>query len=77
MKKRIDDTLEQNKLEIDEIYKTSLGKWNAECANLERKRQEVAEEESAERQKMLKEVQHLKIVIPKRLQDIYDSVTRV
>ena len=77
MKKRIQDTIEQSKLEVDEIYREAYNQWHRDMSALDREKQILEEEEKAKRMELLKEVQELKIVIPKRLQAIYDSVTRV
>lgn len=77
MKKRIQDTLEQNKLEVDETYREAYNQWHRDIESIDRQRHALEEEEKTKRMELLREVQELKIVIPKRLQDIYDSVTRV
>lgn len=77
MKKHIQDIIEQNKLDVDETYREAYNQWHRDLAAIDRERQILEEEEKAKRMELLKEVQELKIVIPKRLQAIYDSVTRV
>ena len=74
MKKRIQDAIEANKLKVDEEYGLALQAHNEKDRNQHRKYQELAEIESQKRIKMLEEIQNLKIVVPKRLKDIFDSL---
>ena len=74
MKKSIADSLESDKLAVDEKYRTELQKWNSEMNALDSEYNELSEFERAERMKLSKQVQELKIVVPNRLTDIFNSL---
>ena len=76
MKKRIEDTLNENSIKVDEEYRLALQKWNAEGNALEKELQLIFEEESAKRAELSKEVQALKIVVPNRLKEIFEAVSK-
>lgn len=75
MKKRIQDTIDTEKLRIDQEYAKAKREWEAQRRELERWRDRIADDEEIHRKELLKEVQSLKIVIPKRLRGIYDMLT--
>ena len=75
MKKRIQDTIDSEKLRIDQEYAKAKREWEAQRRELERWRDRIADDEEIHRKELLKEVQSLKIVIPKRLRSIYDMLT--
>ena len=74
MKKRIQDTIENHKTEVDEEYRLALQKWNIEQGELDRQYQELMENDSKSRTSLLQEIQKLKIVVPKRLEPIFQEL---
>lgn len=74
MKKRIQDTLEANRIEVDEKYLCELQRYNAEMDELGSFMSEITEKESQQRKKLAQEVQNLKIVVPNRLKAVFDSL---
>ena len=74
MKKRIDDALDSNKLEVDEAYRLAYQSWSAEKNAMDRELQQICEEDSKKRKQLALEVQNLKIAVPNRLKDIFDSL---
>ena len=71
MKKRIQDAIDLNKLEVDERYRVALQQWNLEGQKIDREYVEVAEAERVERMRLMKEVEALRIVVPNRLNDVF------
>ena len=74
MKKRIQDTIDEHNTQVDEAYRTALKSWNLVSPALDREYETIINDESAQRQKMLKEIQALKIVVPNRLKEIFDAL---
>lgn len=74
MKKRIVDALNENKAKVDEEYGIALGRWNLEKRALDAEYQEFLEDESRSRMNRIQQVAGLKIVVPNRLKDIYESL---
>lgn len=74
MKKRIKDTLDAEKLRIDQEYAKARREWEAQRRELERLHDLIADEEEIHQKELLKGVQNLKIVIPNRLRGIYDML---
>lgn len=74
MKKRIQDALDENKLQVDEEYRAALAKWNAEEQSFDREQQQIIASETIERQRRQQEVASLKIVVPNRLKDVYEML---
>ena len=75
MKKRIQDTIDAEKLRIDQEYAKARREWEAQRRDLERWRDRIYDDEEIHRDELLKEVQSLKIVIPNRLRRIFDALT--
>ena len=76
-KKRIQDTIADNKLKVDEAYRIALLDWNAKRSALDAEQKLLAEHETAVRAEMSKEVQELKIVVPKRLRPTFDQLSQL
>lgn len=76
MKKRIQDTIDAEKLRIDQEYAKAKREHDRQAKNLERTLEDIFNDEEIHRKELLKEVQSLKIVIPNRLRGIYDALTR-
>lgn len=76
MKKRIQDTIDAEKLRIDQEYAKAKREYDRQAKDLERALEDIFNQEEIHRKELLKEVQSLKIVIPNRLRGIYDALTR-
>ena len=76
MKKRIQDTIDAEKLRIDQEYAKAKREYDRQAKDLERAIEDIFNQEEIHRKELLKEVQALKIVIPNRLRSIYDALTR-
>lgn len=76
MKKRIQDTIDAEKLRIDQEYAKAKREYDRQAKDLERALEDIINQEEIHRKELLKEVQALKIVIPNRLRGIYDALTR-
>lgn len=74
MKKTIEDTIVKHNTEVDNNYRIALQQWNVKKAELDRQMTEVIEAEAAKRRELALEVQALKIVVPNRLSDIFQSL---
>ena len=74
MKKRIEDAIRENKIKVDEEYGIALSKWNMEKHLLDDEYQEFLEDESRSRTNRIKAVEDLKIVVPNRLKEVYESL---
>ena len=71
MKKRIEDAIDENKLKVDEEFRSAYQQWQNEARELDREMCVVVEKENAERMRLSKEVAGLKIVVPNRLMDVF------
>ncbi len=76
MKKRIEDTIQSERLRIDSEYADAKRKYDLQEKVLSDELAAVEREEDIKKQEMLREVQNLKIVIPNRLKPIYDALKR-
>jgi hypothetical protein len=76
MKKRVQDTIDAEKLRIDQEYARARREYAQRMKDLDNELEEIANREDVRRNELLKEVQNLKIVIPNRLRGIYDALTR-
>lgn len=74
MKKKVQDTIEENKMRVDEQYALAFQDWTHKVNAMNRELQTISEKESATRQKMLQEVQNLKIIVPNRLKTVFESL---
>lgn len=74
MKKRIEDAMRENRSKVDDEYALALNKWNAERTALDAEFQEFLEDENRSRQNRRKEVEDLKIVVPNRLKEVFESL---
>lgn len=74
IKKKIQDSLEANKIEADAAYRAELVKWNDEVRALDRELSEAYEDERAERMRRQQYAAALKIVVPNRLKAIFESL---
>lgn len=77
MKKSIADALNQTNLKNLEEYRLEMQKWNLQNHELSVKLQDISEREKTTRLQKADEVQKLKIVVPKRLQDIYEELQKL
>ena len=75
MKKRIQDTLDEEKLRIDQEYAKAKREYDQKQRELEREQQDIENDEEIHRKELLKEVQNLKIVIPNRLKPMFDKLS--
>lgn len=75
MKKRIQDTLDEEKLRIDQEYAKAKREYDVKQRELEREMQDIENDEEIHRKELLKEVQNLKIVIPNRLKPMFDKLS--
>lgn len=74
MKKRIQDAIDEDRRVKDEEFALALAKWNSEVKALEGEWNEFLEDESRSRVNRMKAVESLKIVVPNRLKDVYESL---
>lgn len=74
MKKKIDDTITAQTLDIDNRYNAAMRDYNARMKQWERDIDEFNRDMEMKRKELVKEVQNLKIVIPNRLKSIYDAL---
>lgn len=74
MKKRVQDAMDEDRRTKDEEFALALAKWNSEAKVLEGEWNEFLEDESRSRVNRMKAVEALKIVVPNRLKDVYDSL---
>lgn len=77
MKKSIVDALNKKNLENLEAYRLEMQKWNLQDHEYAVKLQEISEFEKSARLQKSEEVQKLKIVVPKRLQNIYEELQKL
>ena len=77
MKKRIDDAIRKHALEVDNEYRRAKAKWAAELKNLSAEESDIVVEETVRRRELCDEVQKLKIVVPHRLQGIFDELKKL
>ena len=75
MKKRIEDTIAQRSLAIDQEYDAAMREYNSKLIEVNAESDQYLREMEMKRKELLKEVQSLKIVIPNRLRDTYDALT--
>ena len=76
MKKRIQDTIDAEKLRIDNEYAYAKREYDRKEHELACELDHIQNQEEIHKSELLKEVQSLKIVIPNRLRGIYDALTR-
>ena len=76
MKKRIQDTIDSEKLRIDTEYNEAKREYDRVEREFEREEAELHRIIDIRRQQRVKQVQELKIVIPNRLRDLYESLTK-
>ena len=76
MKKRVQDTIVNEKLRIDQEYARAKREYAQRLKDLDNELNDISNQEDVRRNELLKEVQALKIVIPNRLRSIYDALTR-
>lgn len=76
MKKRIDDAIADRKAEIDSAYNAELRKYQALQHQFEDEMRLFEDERDMKRDELCKQVRNLKIVIPNRLRDVYDMLTK-
>ena len=76
MKKKVQDTLDTEKMRIDQEYAKAVREYNAYEASLVRAMNEIENQEEIHRKELLKEVQGLKIVIPNRFKELVDGLLK-
>lgn len=76
MKKRIDDEIADRKAKIDSAYNAELRKYQALQHQFEDEMRLFEDERDMKRDELCKEVRNLKIVIPNRLREVYDKLTK-
>ena len=74
MKKRIDDAIKENALEVDEKYRNELTAWSTKQRELEHELELIVADESIQRKRLAENVQKLKIVVPNRLQGVFKDL---
>lgn len=74
MKKRIDDEIFEKKLEIDSEYAAAKREFDRVDKELQAEQHRLEETDEAKKDELKKHIQNLKIVIPHRLQSVYDSL---
>ena len=74
MKKRIDDTIREHALKVDDEFRTALAKWSVENKALSSELELILADENIRRQQMNKDIQALKIVVPNRLQKVFKDL---
>ena len=74
MKKRIDDTIREHALKVDDEFRKALAKWSAENKALSSELEIIIADENLRRKEMNKDVQALKIVVPNRLQKVFKDL---
>ena len=77
MKKKIQDAIDTNTAQVDEEYRLAKIKWDADMDAWSRKQAMVEENDTKKRHELFEEVQALKIVVPKRLQAIFEALQNV
>lgn len=76
MKKKIEDTIAEDTQEKTSAFGMALRQYNSQIQALDREEEEIMCEEMKVRAEMLENIQSLKIVVPKRLQGIFDKLTK-
>ena len=74
MKKRIDDTIREHALKVDDEFRKALAKWAVENKALSSELEIILADENIRRQQMNKDIQALKIVVPNRLQKVFKDL---
>lgn len=74
MKKKLEDAVDDYNNSVNAEYRTAYAEYNFEMSLIARATKDLEIKEAEQREKMLKEVQSLKIAIPQRLRDIYESL---
>lgn len=77
MKKRIDDTIRENALKVDDEFRKALAKWAAENKALSSELEIILADENIRRRQMNQEVQKLKIAVPNRLRGIFHDLQQL
>jgi len=72
MKKRIEDIAVADMNKKDDEYRLAYQKWSDKKAEMERELQMLVQNENAKRMELREEVKNLKIVVPNRLQEVFD-----
>lgn len=72
MKKRIEDTILERKLAIDNAYNEAMREYNAKVTDYRRREDVFEREMDIKRKELMQQVNALKIVIPNRLKPMYD-----
>lgn len=76
MKKKIEDAILKDSLDKIDTYNMELTQYNNAKKALDREEEEIVCAEVKKRAELLENVQNLKIVVPKRLQGIFDKLTK-
>ena len=74
MKKRIDDTIREHALKVDDEFRKALAKWSVETKALSSELEVIIADENLLRKQMNQDVQALKIVVPNRLQKVFKDL---
>lgn len=74
MKKRIDDTIRENALKVDDEFRKALAKWSAENKTFDSEMELIIADENLRRKQMNQDIQTLKIVVPNRLQKVFKDL---
>lgn len=77
MKKRIQDAIEENKIEVDEKFRNALLDWENARSALATEKKLLTERESEIRMDRAQKVQALKIVVPNRLKSTYEELAQL
>ena len=77
MKKRIDDAIRKHALETDNEYRRAKAEWAGTLKALIAEEDDIVAEETVKRRELCDEVQKLKIVVPHRLQGIFDELKKL
>ena len=72
MKKRIEDTILERKIAIDNAYNEAMREYNAKVTDYRRRDDAFEREMDIKRKELMQQVNALKIVIPNRLKPMYD-----
>lgn len=74
MKKRIDDTIREHALKVDDEFRKALAKWSVETKALSSELEVIIADENLLLKQMNQDVQALKIVVPNRLQKVFKDL---
>jgi len=76
MKKKIEDAIEEDRQMKANKYKLELAAYNRFLSDCSMEEENIILHENEVRDRMLEEIKELKIVVPNRLQSIYNELTK-